>query len=78
MVEGNELPQLMKKIENVQIRLKRSEKKIKLVVITLQTPIKNAPNEKVRNLTMEDGKMIRRRKKKGKSALLKQTCEYIE
>ena len=63
MVGNNEIPQLMKMVEKMQIRLDVSEKKMELLAITLETFIKNAPKRRVRNLVPKEGKMVRRRKK---------------
>ena len=46
MARDNELAQLMEIIEQIQIRLDESEKKIELLATTLQNFIKNSTKEK--------------------------------
>ena len=46
MVGNNEITQLMKIVEQMQTRLNESGKKIELITATLQSLIRNTPNEK--------------------------------
>jgi len=60
---GNKIPYILKMLEKKETRMDERDKKIELMVTTLQTLIKSAPKE--------EGETIRRRNKKRKRALFK-------
>jgi len=68
MARGNKLAELIKMVEKMQTRPDKSRKEIELMANTLQTLIKNTPNEKGDKRRSGGGENDKNKEEKGEKS----------